>query len=138
MKQKGQPSRQDKGTTTLFVSTTSYHGQYAAVAVTLSNGKDVMSAAQEAESFHGQLVDVEHVPALKVAEATWPGLTGTYQFTFLDPSVTPSLKSVVLMGETSDGRFVSVTAKAPPTLFDSINLVHVVATTRVGAHVRTS
>lgn len=137
MKQKGPARQLGKGMSTLFVSTTSYHGQYAALAVTLSNGRDAMSAAQEAESFRSQLADVEHVPALKVAKTTWPGLTVAYQFTYMDFAM-PPLETVVLMGETSTGLFVSATANAPPTLFDSINMVRIVATTRVDASVSTS
>lgn len=114
--QQGDQVRQSRSTTVTYASTRREGGQRVAIGMTWSHGEDTKSAEQEAKAFRGQLLDVEHVKDLRMVKVAWPGLRAAYQFAYTDHNVSPGVQTFVLMGSTAAGQFVSVTAKAPPSL----------------------
>jgi len=129
--QQGDPAQQSKSTSVSFVSSEQAQGKRVAIVVSWSNGKDAKTAKQEAQAFRGQLLDVEHVGDLRMVRVSWPGLHDAYQFAYTDHNVTPAAKTLVLMGESASGQYVSVTAKSPAALVQSQHVAAVCGSLRL-------
>lgn len=128
----GDANRQSKSTTVTYGSTRRAGQQRVAIGVTWSTSKDPKSAQQEAQAFRGQLLDVDHVKDLRMVRVTWPGLRDAYEFAYTDHNVSPGMRTLVLMGTTGTGEYVSVTAKAPPALLDPLEVAAICGSLRVG------
>lgn len=128
--QQGEETEQSRSTTVTYASTRKEGGQRAAIGVTWSTAKHTKSAQQEAEAFRGQLLDVEHVKDLRMVRVSWPGLRDAYQFAYTDHNVSPGLQTLVLMGSTSTGQFISVTAKTPPPLVGPLDVENICGSLR--------
>ncbi|MFC6708039.1 hypothetical protein [Flexivirga alba] len=131
--QQGDAVRQSKSTTVTYASTRREGSQRVAIGVTWSNTKDTKSAKQEAQAFRGQLLDVEHVKDLRMVKVSWPGLRDAYQFAYTDHNVSPGMQTLVLMGSTADGQYVSVTAKAPSALVEPLQVTDICGSLQAGA-----
>lgn len=131
--QQGDAAEQSKSTTMTYVSKRRQGTQRVAIGVTWSTTKDTKSAKQEAQAFRGQLLDVEHVKDLRMVKVTWPGLRDAYQFAYTDHNVSPGMQTLVLMGSTSDGQYVSVTSKAPKALVEPLHVTAVCGSLRTAA-----
>lgn len=129
--QQGAAVRQTKSSTVTYASSRRAGTQRVAIGVTWSNTKDTKSAKQEAQVFRGQLLDVEHVKDLQMVKVTWPGLRDAYQFAYTDHNVSPGMQTLVLMGETAGGQYVSVTAKAPQALVEPLHVPAICGSLRV-------
>ena len=66
-----------------------------------------------------------------MVRVAWPGLRDAYQVSYTDHSVSPAAQTFVLMGETSSGQYVSVTAKTPPALAGPAHVTAVCGSLRV-------
>lgn len=128
--QQGDETKQSKSTTVTYASTRKEGGQRAAIGVTWSTTEHAKSAQQEAKAFRGQLLDVEHVKDLRMVQVSWPGLRDAYQFAYTDHNVSPGLRTLVLMGSTSTGQFISVTAKTPPPLVAPLGVENICGSLR--------
>ncbi|GGB47450.1 hypothetical protein GCM10011492_43280 [Flexivirga endophytica] len=129
----GDEVKQSKSTTVTYASSRREGKQRVAIGITWSASEHTKSAKQEAQAFRGQLLDVEHVKDLRMVRVTWPGLRDAYQFAYTDHNVSPGMQTLVLMGTTSTGQYVSVTAKAPHALADPLDVDAICGSLRTGA-----
>jgi hypothetical protein len=128
----GQPGGQGVATGRYRSTVTDDSGRAAAVVVTVADHGQ-RSATAEGQALVGYQRDVAKGTGLRSGALDWPGFHSAFAVEY-DAAGAPGggdpLHTLVLVASTEAGRLVNVTATAPPTLFESLDLHEAVASVR--------